>query len=102
MTDQEKMKVDSDLINMPNDLDKLSAVKDLVIQRLVDDGLITNEQALHYANDWQIIIFKKSWFRRAKDIFKGKIDGYFAQYVKLADSYKPEKDENISKLPKGE
>lgn len=51
-------------------------VKDLVIERLNKDGLLNEEQSNYYAENWQVIIIKSTWFERWCEKFGIKKDQY--------------------------
>ena len=56
--------LDSMLLSLEEDIKNANTVKDLVIQRLVDDKVLTDQQAKDYADKWQVIIIKPTWFER--------------------------------------
>lgn len=60
-------------------------VKDLILERLTIDKLITDDQAVEYAEKWQVIIFKKNWFQRWTNKFSKGGDGYIYKYVRFED-----------------
>ena len=62
-----------------------NTTKDILLSRLIDDGLITEDQFEKYSNDWQFIVIKRSWFKRWKKIFGREEDAYSFQYVKFKD-----------------
>ena len=78
--------VDSMLLTLEEDIKNANAVKDLVIQRLLDDKVITDQQAEDYADKWQVIIIKPSWFERWMEKLKIKTpNSYRFKYVKFED-----------------
>ena len=50
--------LDSMVLSLEEDIKNANTVKDLVIQRLVDDKVLTDQQAEDYADKWQVIIIK--------------------------------------------
>ena len=56
--------LDSMVLSLEEDIKNANTVKDLVIQRLVNDKVITDQQAGDYADKWQVIIIKPTWFER--------------------------------------
>ena len=52
--------IDNMLISLEEYTLNANQVKDLVLERLENDGLITNQNALDYAEKWQIIIIKSN------------------------------------------
>lgn len=69
--------VENMLISMPEYLQNANLVKDLVLEQMYKDGVITEEVFEKYT-DKQIIIFKRSWFKR---IFTD--DAWVYKYVDL-------------------
>ena len=69
--------VENMLIGMPEYLQNANLVKDLVLEQMYKDGVITEEVFEKY-RDKQIIIFKRSWFKR---IFTD--DAWVYKYVDL-------------------
>ena len=69
--------VENMLISMPEYLQNANLVKDLVLEKMYDDEVITEEVFEKY-KDKQIIIFKRSWFKR---IFTD--DAWVYKYVDL-------------------
>lgn len=80
------MTIDNTQLNINAHIGDANSAKEIVLKRLLMDGIISNEQAEHYSTAWQIIIIKKSWFQRYYDKYmKGQDDGYFMKYVKFDD-----------------
>ena len=77
--------MDSMLISLEEYTLNANQVKDLVLERLENDGLITNQNALDYAEKWQIIIIKSNWFERWREKFGIKKDGYKFKFVRFED-----------------
>ena len=82
------MTVDSILLEIDSMIANAEAVKQLVLNRLVQDKLITEEQQDHYMEDWQVIVFKKGWFKRWCDKYsKGDDTQWMYKFVKFQNSY---------------
>jgi len=80
--------IDSQLVEMESLTKDANAAKELTIQRLLKDGLITEEKAKEYYEKWQIIVIKRSWFQRWFNKFFGdgeNADGYSFKLVKFED-----------------
>ncbi len=78
--------IDSMLLSLEGDIKNANTVKDLVIQRLLDDKVITDQQAEDYADKWQVIIIKPSWFERWMEKLNIKTpNSYRFKYVKFED-----------------
>jgi hypothetical protein len=78
--------VDSMLLTLEEDTKNANTVKDLVIKRLLDDKVITDQQAEDYADKWQVIIIKSSWFERWMEKLNiESTNNYRYKYVKFED-----------------
>jgi hypothetical protein len=78
--------VDSMLLTLEDDIKNANAVKDCIIQRLLDDKVITDQQAYDYADKWQVIIIKPSWFERwVKKLNTKTPNNYRYKYVRFED-----------------
>ena len=79
--------MDSNLLTIEEDTKNANVVRDIVLGRLLTDKIITEEQAKDYSEKWQVIVVKRSWFKRWLDVFcKGKEkDNYFYKYVRFED-----------------
>jgi predicted chitinase len=71
--------IDSMLVNMEQDTQNK---KDLILERLLKDNLITDAIAEQYATDWQVII-NTNWFTRWSNKFKFKENTYKYRYVRF-------------------
>jgi hypothetical protein len=78
--------LDSMLLTLEEEIKNANTVKDLVIQRLVDDKVLTDQQAGDYADKWQVIIIKPSWFERWMEKLNIKTpNNYRYKYVRFED-----------------
>lgn len=77
--------IDSMLMSLEDYTLNANQVKELVLSRLVIDGLITNQNASDYTEKWQVIIIKPNWFERWREKFKIKKEGYRFKFVKFED-----------------
>jgi hypothetical protein len=68
---------------MEANLRNFNDVKTIVLTRLLLDKVITEEQAEEYADNWQIIIVKPSWFKRWKEKFQKDSNEYIFQFVRF-------------------
>ena len=63
-----------------------NVVKELVIQRMLLDGVLTPEKAEEYGSKWQVIVFKKNWFKHWVDVFsKKEPSGWGYKFVKFEE-----------------
>lgn len=78
--------LDSMLISLEEYTLNSNAVKEMVLQRLCQDGVITDEQASEYADKWQVIVIKPAWFERwIKKFNITNKENYRFKYVKFED-----------------
>jgi hypothetical protein len=75
--------IDSMLVSMEQDTQNANQVKDLILERLLKDNLITDAIAEQYATDWQVIILNTNWFTRWSNKFKFKENTYKYRYVRF-------------------
>lgn len=74
--------IDGQLIGIADDMANVNVVKDIVLERLKTDGLLTEEQLNLYRNEWHIVIIKKGWFKNIKDrLGMSNPEAYFYKYV---------------------
>jgi hypothetical protein len=78
--------MDTRLITIEEDTLNANVVKELVIQKLYDNGVIDDEQAKAYIEKWQVIVYKPTWFKRWMEKFiTTNKDTYRYKYVKFED-----------------
>ena len=80
------MKVDTLLMDMPTNIQNATMAKELVLDTLLKNKVITPIQYKEYMDEWQIIVIKRSWYKRWWDKFsKGHEDAYIYKFVKFND-----------------
>lgn len=74
-------------LEMQDYIENMNKVKDAVIGRLLQDKVITQEQADIYSEKWQIMIFKNSWFKKWLKKFNTDSDEkeWSFKYLKFED-----------------
>lgn len=79
--------MDARLITLEEDTQNANVVKELVINKLHDNGLLNDKQSLEYMEKWQVIIIKPTWFERWMEKFRVTTnkDRYVFKYVKFED-----------------
>ena len=73
--------IDSVLMNIDNSIDNANIAKEVTLQKLLDENIIDQETFNVFNEKWQIIILKKSWFKRITE-WKDKND-YFLHITKM-------------------
>ena len=79
------MKIDGMLIDLEDHLNNYNNVKEVVLDRLVKDGVITQEQATEYTEKWNVMLVKPSWFHRWKKRFSNDNSDYLIKYLRFED-----------------
>ena len=91
--------LDNQLLDLEQDTKNANKVKDLVIVSLIKKGYISEEDGSDYAERFQVIIYKGSWFERFFNKFvkndTNRMDGYFYRVVEMQDK-KPMTLDDIS------
>lgn len=77
------MEIDRLLLEMESNLANYNTVKDIVLDRLLTDKIITKEQAEIYSEQWNIIIIKPNWFKKWCSAFKKQDVNWMFQFVKF-------------------
>lgn len=55
--------IDSVLLNMESTIKNADVVKEMVLDRLQKEGLISEEQKTEFCEKWQVIVVKRSWYK---------------------------------------
>ena len=74
--------MDNELLNLEINTKNGNTIKELVLDRLLIDKVITEEQFTLYNENYQVICIKKSWFKR---LFKNANDSW--QYIMVKFKY---------------
>lgn len=81
--------IDNQVVTIEADTQHANKVKDLVINSLIKQGLISEEDGMDYVERFQVLIYKGSWFKRFFDKYvknnTNSIDGYFYRVVEMQD-----------------
>jgi len=78
--------IDSVLVEIDSMTKNANLCKEMIIDKLFKDGIINQEIASEYMEKYQIIIVKKSWFKKWMDKFaKNEDDTYIYKLVKFED-----------------
>lgn len=79
--------IDNQIINLEQDTINANKIKDLILDSLVRQGMITEEDALDYVERFNVMLYKGSWFKRFFNKYvktdKNSIDGYFYTVVEM-------------------
>lgn len=80
------MEIEQGLLELPNDTHNANTVKLVVLEKLLYDGIITQEQFENYSLKHQIIVTNKNWFQKWRDkFFTNSKSDWFYKYVKFEE-----------------
>jgi hypothetical protein len=81
--------IDEQLFSIETDTQHANKVKDLVVASLIRQGLISEEDGLDYAERFQVIIYKGSWYKRFFDKYikndSNKTDRYYYRVIEMQE-----------------
>lgn len=80
------MTTDSTLIEIPDLVANANIVKEMVLNRLEHDGVITKRQEKEYNESWQIIVIKNGWFKTWAKKWQKDESKYSYKYLKFDES----------------
>ena len=75
------MEIDRTIIDMEDNVYNSNLCKEVVLRQLLLDGVITDKQYDEYTVEWNIVIVKKSWFKKFFKCDDNNI--YVYKYVKF-------------------
>jgi len=79
--------MDGNLVTLEDDTINANQVKDLVLDRLLKNKVITNEQCSEYYTKWGVVVVKRGWFAGWLKTFnkKASSSAYLYRFVRLED-----------------
>jgi len=78
--------MDSYLMEMEQDVQNYNVVKELVINKLVDEGLMSQEDGEDFIDRCQIVVVKNGWFKRWCSKFSKGNESMYT--VRILEMYK--------------
>ena len=78
--------MDSYLVEMEQDIQNYNVVKELVVNKLVDEGLMSQEDGEDFIDRCQIIVVKNGWFKRWCSKFSKGNESMYT--VRILEMYK--------------
>jgi hypothetical protein len=78
--------MDTTLLRIESYTTDANSVKETVLNRLLEDKIITESQYEEYCEKWQVIIIKEGWFKTwLKKFTQNDGSSYIFKYVKFED-----------------
>lgn len=81
------MLIDNILLEIPTQIKNAQIIKEIILEKLVEEKLITSEQANNFDDEYQLIIFKRSWYSKWwNNVTKGtkeELENYQYKLVKF-------------------
>ena len=68
-------------MDLTSETKNANMVKDILLQKLLEDEVITEDQHNIYSKNWHIIIVKKNWFQKLTD--KDNKDVWYFKLVNM-------------------
>jgi hypothetical protein len=79
--------IDEQALTLESDIKNANKIKDIVVNSLIKEGLISQNDGMDYVERFQVLIYKGSWFKRFFDKYIKNdtinIDGYFYRIVEM-------------------
>ena len=76
--------MDTYLMEMEQDVQNYNTVKEIVVQKLMDEGLLNEEDGMDFIDRCQVIVVKNGWFKRWCSKFsKGTEDKYTVRILEM-------------------
>ena len=91
--------MDSQLLELENDMKNYQKVKEIVLNKLVSDGLLDQDDADEFDERCQVLVYKGTWFSKwfDKNVKVEQPDankkGYFMRIVEMR-----EKEDEVDRL----
>lgn len=90
--------MDHNLITLEGDMANYQKVKDLVLSKLVDEGLLEQDDADEFSERCQVLVYKGTWFskwfdKNVKAEGKNSKDSYYMRIIELK-----EKEDEVDRL----
>ena len=91
--------MDSQLLELENDMQNYQKVKEIVLNKLVSDGLLDQDDADEFDERCQVLVYKGTWFSKwfDKNVKVEQPDankkGYFMRIVEMR-----EKEDEVDRL----
>jgi len=85
------------MYDLESQMDNYQKVKEIVLSKLVNEGLLNRDDADEFTDRCQVLVYKGTWFSKWFDknvkTIGAKKDGYYIRIVELK-----EKEDEIDKL----
>ena len=91
--------MDQQLLTLEQDMSNYQKVKDIVLGKLVSDGLLEQSDADEFSERCQVLVYKGSWFSKWFDknmkasSSSGKRESYYMRIIELR-----EKEDDVDRL----
>ena len=89
--------MDSNLLSLESDIQNYNKVKEIVINKLIDEGYLSKEEGEEFCERAQVIIYKGKWYSRWFDSnVKTENNSDASYYLKIVDF--KDKETNLDDL----
>jgi len=78
------MKIDSETLNMGPNIKNAQTVKNCLLNKMLEEGDISNDLAKKWSEEYQVVIIKPSWWVGWKKLFgEDNGDNYIYKMIKI-------------------
>jgi polyhydroxyalkanoate synthesis regulator phasin len=81
--------MDTQALALENDIPNYNKVKDLVVQKMIEEGYISREEGEEFVERCQVLIYKGNWFSRWFDKNKksemNSKDNYYIRIIEMKE-----------------
>jgi hypothetical protein len=81
--------MDTQTLALENDMLNYNKVKDLVVQKMIEEGYMSSEEGVEFAERCQVLVYKGSWFSRwfDKNMRSGtnSKDNYYMKIIEMKE-----------------
>lgn len=82
------MEIEQELLRLEVNTLDASTIRNLVLYKLLEDGVITQKQYDNYIYNWQVIVIKRGWFSQWCNKYKKNASEWTFKYVKFENEDK--------------
>lgn len=79
--------MDNQLLSLETDMENYNKVKNITVFRLVEEGYLSEEEAVEFIERCQVMMYKGTWFSRwfDKNMKDSKKDGWYLKIIEMKE-----------------
>jgi len=81
--------MDGTMESLEQDTINYNKVKNLVVNKLKDEGFLSEEEAAEFCTRCQVMLYKGKWYEKwfKKGMPDGKLDGYYLHIIEMQEKH---------------